>query len=209
MFLAQHGYGYDIVGRLAEQSGRFTDGVNDLHLHSREFAYDEAGQLTQAIETIDVSTFVRDYTDGRSSTSTDWTISVDNRLAQDDRYDYQYDMEGRLTRRTPRVTSSALTQDHFTWDPVGRLIRVVEKDTSGLEIQTIHYGYDANGLMIGRRVEAPNDTVLSHTGYLHEGLQRVAELDLSGIDPTITSLFFHGTEPNEIVVTDVFDDGAY
>ncbi|MCO8124106.1 RHS repeat-associated core domain-containing protein, partial [Stieleria sp. TO1_6] len=44
---------------------------------------------------------------------------------------------------------------------------------------------------------------------LHDGLQRIVELDLHGSDQVLTELYLHGTEPNEIVATDVFHSGAY
>ncbi|QDV47420.1 Putative deoxyribonuclease RhsC [Stieleria neptunia] len=166
--------------------------------------------MEQVSETIDAgTTLVRDYTNGQSSTSADWTISADNRLDQDDSYDYIYDNEGRLTKRTSRLTPSLGAFDEFTWDPAGRLITVARYDTTAAIIKTIEYGYDANGLMSGRRVMDASGAVTSETGYLHDGLQRIAELDLTGTDAKITELYLHGTQPNEIVATDVLESGAF
>ena len=100
--------------------------------------------------------------------------------------------------------------DEFRYDPAGRLIEVTMKDPGGAVTGIVQYGYDANGLMTGRRqLAADGTTVLSHTGYLHEGLQRVAELDLSQADPSITHLYLHGTQANEVVATSTFTDSGY
>jgi len=211
-FLAKHGYQHDGAGRLLTQSDHYTNGIaTDYRISDRVFAYDAASQLTQVTETIDANAaIIRNYADGRSSTSTDWTLGVDNRLAQDDRYDYEYNGEGQLTKRISRLLSSLGANDAFVWDPAGRLIRVVQHDTNDAVIQTIEYGYDANGLMRARRVlAADGTTITSSAGNLRDGLQILAELDLMTAAPVITKLYLHGTAPNEIVATDVLDNGAY
>ena len=211
-YLAQHQYAYDEAGRLASQSDHRTDGAGGFnHVFNRQFTHDAAGQLAQALETINAgTTVVRDYTDGRSSTDTVFLVGDDNRLSRDDRYDYLYTPEGQLSIRTSRLSPSAGASDEFRYDPAGRLIEVTMKDPGGAVTGVVQYGYDANGLMTGRReLAADGTTVLSHTGYLHEGLQRVAELDLSQADPSITHLYLHGTQANEVVATSTFVDGAY
>ena len=211
-YLAQHQYAYGAAGRLASQSDHRTDGAGGFnHVSNRQFTHDAAGQLTQALETINAgTTVVRDYTDGQSSTDAVFLVGDDNRLTRDDRYDYLYTPEGQLSIRTSRLSPSAGAVDEFRYDPAGRLIEVTMKDPGGAVTGLVQYGYDANGLMSGRReLAADGTTVLSHTGYLHAGLQRVAELDLSQADPTITHLYLHGTQANEAVATSTFTDSGY
>ena len=209
--LGSHEYGYDAVGRLIVQADTYEDGAGtELRDIDRVFAYDQAGQLLKVTETVDGGTpATRDYTDGRSSTSTAWNASSDNRLKQDDTYDYEYDLEGRMTKRTSRLSPSIGAYDTFHWDPAGRLITVKQYNTSSVLVATIEYGYGADGLMSGRRVTDGSSNVQSETGYIHEGLQRVAELDLTGTDPVITELYLHGAQPNEIVATDVDTGSGY
>ena len=209
--LGSHEYGYDAVGRLIVQADTYEDGAGtELRDIDRVFAYDQAGQLLKVTETVDGGTpTTRDYTDGRSSTSTAWNASSDNRLKQDDTYDYEYDLEGRMKKRTSRLSPSIGAYDTFHWDPAGRLITVKQYNTSSVLVATIEYGYGADGLMSGRRVTDGSSNVQSETGYIHEGLQRVAELDLTGTDPVITELYLHGAQPNEIVATDVDTGSGY
>ena len=211
-YLAEHQYAYDAAGRLASQSDHRTDGAGGFnHVSNRQFTHDAAGQLTQALETINAgTTVVRDYTDGQSSTDAVFLVGDDNRLTRDDRYDYLYTPEGQLSIRTSRLSPLAGASDEFRYGPAGRLIEVTMKDPGGAVTGIVQYGYDANGLMSGRReLAADGTTVLSHTGYLHQGLQRIAELDLSSNEPSISHLYLHGTQANEVVATSTFVNAGY
>ena len=211
---SQHSYAYDAAGRLAGQGDHYRDGEgNFLRVSSRAFTHDGAGQLTSVTETIDAGiTQVRDFTDGQSSTSTVFTVGADNRLSQDDNYDYEYNPEGQLKSRTARDPNAAIAKETFRFDPAGRLITVTQldaDDATAATIRTIDYGYDASGLQIGRRVTGSDGTVSSHTGHLRQGLQILADLDLSASTPKLETVYLHGTQANEIVATDVLAGSDY
>ncbi|MEP0347102.1 RHS repeat-associated core domain-containing protein [Rhodopirellula bahusiensis] len=203
--IASHTYGYDAAGRLTQQQDDYFTGAGvSLHSSDRAFEFDTADLLTKVTETVNSGTpVVRNYTNGRSSTSSTWTTGADNRLTQDDDYDYTYSDEGQLLTRTSRDTNAAVRTETFRWDPAGRLISVTQTDAADATLNTVEYGYDANGLKIGRRVKNSSNAITSETGTLRQGLQIVADLDLTGTDPAITALYMHGTQPNEIVATDV------
>lgn len=208
--LAEHTYGYGATGRLVTQQDQYGNGSLISRTVDRVFTYDTAGQLTDVEETIDgILQPARTYTGGRSSTSASWDIQNDNRLKADDHFTYHYDLEGRLTDRVAKDPDATVAKESYTWDPAGRLIEVVQEDSAGNLLQTIQYGYDADGLMSGRRTIDADDTVTSETGYLRQGLQILADLDLSGADPAITKLYLHGTEANEVLATDVLSGGEY
>jgi RHS repeat-associated protein len=84
------------------------------------------------------------------------THDLDGNMTQDADYDYTYDTENRLIQRTPRTPSSGKLQLTFSYDYLGRRVRILSKYHTGsawasLYDETIlydgwnpvmHYSYD-------------------------------------------------------------------
>ena len=69
-----------------------------------------------------------------------YTVGTNNRMTSDGVYNYTYDNEGNLTRRT-KISDSSITD--YTWDYRNRLLSVVEKPNQYYPAtKSIDYAYD-------------------------------------------------------------------
>ncbi|MCU0718040.1 MAG: hypothetical protein MUD03_18130, partial [Pirellula sp.] len=74
-----------------------------------------------------------------------------NRLQTDGTYNYTYDNEGNVTRRT-KISDSTVTD--YTWDYRNRLATVTDKvSASGATLKQVEYTYDAFDQRTAKRVD--------------------------------------------------------
>src|SRR5262249_13877319 len=85
-----------------------------------------------------------------------------NRLLSDDRFQYGYDNEGNLIRRTDTVTGAVR---QFQWDERNRLVAVIDQDAGGHETQRVLFSYDVFGRRISEEIKHPADDVLREFVY--------------------------------------------
>jgi RHS repeat-associated protein len=75
-----------------------------------------------------------------------------NRLQTDGTYNYSYDNEGNVTRRT-KISDSTVTD--YTWDYRNRLATVTDKvSASGATLKQVEYTYDAFDQRTAKRVDS-------------------------------------------------------
>jgi RHS repeat-associated protein len=93
------------------------------------------------------------------------------RLRQDDLYDYEYDAEGNLTRRTSRINGAYTT---YEWDHRNRLTRVTRFDNQDVQLGRVSYTYDA----VDRRIRVTDGASVTHIA--HDGDNPILELSPGG-----------------------------
>jgi RHS repeat-associated protein len=122
--------GYGLEYNAADRITRFTNSVNSAD--ERRYAYDAAGQLTDvgyAGQTAAHDDEVYRYDANGNRTSANghaYTLNPsghgDNQIASDGTYNYQYDAEGNLTRKTSATNSADYTV--YAYDYRNRLVSV-------------------------------------------------------------------------------------
>ncbi|WP_419580846.1 RHS repeat-associated core domain-containing protein [Stieleria magnilauensis] len=191
--LAFFTYGHDAASRITE----ITD-VNGL----TEFAYDNRSQLIEA-DRADTDPRVDEFyqydANGNRIAShlhgDGYETGPANRLLSDGTYNYEYDDEGNMVRRT-NIESGEYRM--FEWDHRNRLMKVEDFNTAETSINVAVMAYDA----VDRRVRRMTDTDGSgptaattlHFVYDHsQVIADVGDADTSArylYGPTIDSLEF-------------------
>ena len=162
--LAFYDFEYDPASRITALTD--IDGRTD-------FAYDDRDQLTGAD---------RDSADARGDENyaydangnrleshlhgSGYVTGPANRLLSDGTFDYEYDDEGNMIRRT-EIASGEFRE--FKFDHRNRLIRVTDFSSGGVITQEVDYVYDALDRRIARTVDAdgsgPGMEVTEHSVY--------------------------------------------
>lgn len=180
--MAHTDYSFDNVGRVtgidhlngSTHYGTYTlDYDNHGRIHSivddfpgtgsddtRVFTYDAKDQLTVAdhsgAQSDEAYAYAKNGTRSGSQTqlggTTTYTPGQNNRITSDGTYNYTYNAEGNLSRKT-RI-ASPYDYEEYTYDHRNRLSKIFFKDGSGVIQRTIAYRYDhANQLL--RRIDVP------------------------------------------------------
>ena len=180
--VAHTDYSFDNVGRLtgidhlngSTHYGTYTlDYDNHSRIHSivddfpgtgsddtRVFTYDAKDQLTvtdhSGAQSDEAYAYAKNGTRSGSQTqlggTTTYTPGQNNRITSDGTYNYTYNAEGNLSRKT-RI-NSPYDYEEYTYDHRNRLSKIFFKDGSGVIQRTIAYRYDhANQLL--RRIDVP------------------------------------------------------
>ena len=111
---------------------------------------------------------------GRSSY---YSNSDYNRLESDSTYDYEYDNEGNLTRRTKRLDDSYTI---YTWDYRNRLVSVSDYDEGDTLLDKTTYVYDAFDRRIGKHFDTDGDDDIDRDEfYVYDG----SDIVLDFVDP--------------------------
>jgi RHS repeat-associated protein len=188
---------YNAVGGLI----RVTDGSG-----TTTYTYDPTNQLASvhstAAGTADV-TYGYDPGGNRvSAGQSTATIGQGNRLLTDGTYNYTYDNEGNLTRRTEIATGNYRV---LTWDYRNRLTSVADFNAAGTPVQRVSYTYDPLNRLITEDVNtAPSssaDGVVTSSIYdRNEVLLRFVDPDGSGPAPaTFDRRYLHGPILDQIL----------
>ena len=185
-------YGLDLAGRVTRIEQ--TDGGALL------LAYDPIGELTGSERVAADGSRIRTRAYGwsavgdrtRRTTSEggveNESFELDALRGTDARYDYEYDPQARLMRRTERATAVA---EHFSYDARNLLVAVRRLAANGARLGEATYGYDASGRRIRRVVDG-----VEHR-YLYDGAQLVAELDGAG---RVVARWIHGPRLDQPLV---------
>jgi RHS repeat-associated protein len=94
-----------------------------------------------------------------------------NQLSQDDQFEYDYDNNGNLIRKTDRSTGLITG---YTYDHRDRLVSVIDYALNGDPVKQVSYKYDA----ADRRILVNDNGSLSH--YFYDATNPVLKLDDSG-----------------------------
>ena len=216
---AQETLAYDALGRVirrpdalghSETWGSDADGHpirhTDRNGHTTDYAYDPLGRLVSRVDADGRYTlYSYDLADRlvriRDSQTGDILIDYDpldrpTRILSDQgQVEYQYDAEGRRTKRilngtdetdysydlAGRVTEIAQGSDRvqFSYDADGRL---QDKTLPNGIIQ--HYSYDADGRLTGIETRKPDGSVLDQTAYTYDADgERIKRVGTQGSTP--------------------------
>jgi RHS repeat-associated protein len=163
------------------------------------YSYDPTGQLTGVTYTnanIPGESYNWD-TNGNPQGSA-VVIGADNELISDGKFNYAYDNEGNLVRRTEIATGAVR---EFVWDERNRLISVIDKDAAGHMVQEVDYTYDAFTRRISKRVrDASGHDVLTEFVYDRDNvlLDFVAPNGPSGPKPTLAMRYLYGPAVDQV-----------
>ncbi len=136
--LAFYDFEYDPSSRITKLTD--IDGVTD-------YSYDDRSQLTGADRDGTDARGDEAYTYDENGNRTDSHLHGDgyvtgdgNRLLSDGTYNYEYDAEGNMTKRTVTATGE---YRQFEWDHRNRLVRVTDFSTGDTNTQNIDFAYDS------------------------------------------------------------------
>ena len=130
------------------------------------FTYDELGRLASSTisELPDVMTF-----------DSDVTLDDANRLADDGRFTFEYDDEGRLTSRVDPVSSVTELYEYHAENRLLRYAQVLDDGGDPLTLLDAAYAYDPTGRRIYRNV---NGVI---TRYSYDAAVVLQDLDRRGV----------------------------
>jgi RHS repeat-associated protein len=174
-------YTYDKVGNRKSKADN-TGAAN--------YSYDVLNRLTQAVNPLPsnpLETFNYDGVGNRTDSNQNGFSSFNqaNQLLEDANFTYQYDNNGNLTLKTPKV-SGPITS--YEYDAENKLVRVVSNGT------TVNYKYDG----LGRRVEKEAISAgTAVTRYVYDKEDILLELDGSN---NIVARYTHGPGIDEPLV---------
>lgn len=158
------------------------------------YGYDGADQVTSATHAFQADENYS-YDNNGNRTLANHTIGQDNRLTSDGAFDYEYDAEGNLTRKTAVGSGASLA---YTWDHLNRLVSVVSKDGGGAVVQTVSYSYD----VFNHRISKTVNGITEHYG--HDGANLTLVLDAVG---NITNRYLYAPQV-DMVLSDERVDGV-
>ena len=139
--LADYEFTWDVADQLARQ---VTGGA------TTEYAYDAVGQLVSA-DHDNLPNEAYDYDANGNRTGASIEVGANNQILADDTYDYQYDGEGNLVRRTDRATGEVT---EYEYDQRNRLVRATVKSAGGVILQASEFTYDVFDRRIATTVDA-------------------------------------------------------
>jgi RHS repeat-associated protein len=197
--VAFYDYVYDLASRITQITD--VDGVTN-------YRYDDRDQLTGADHSSAAQpdeTYQYDANGNRVSSSlhgSGYVTGPGNRLLSDGTYNYQYDDEGNMTRRTAIAGG---TYRVFAWDHRNRLVAVNDFAADGTATQEVEFAYDAINRRISKAVDTtPLDAVdAAFEKYVYDREDIIldfGDIDGSGpIQPERTVRYLHGSGVDEVL----------
>ncbi len=181
--LANYDYDYDHAGLIDEV--RFTH--HDQALSNEiDFAYDLAGQVVQSQQTgSDLENF--EFDANGNPVGADVVQSTGNQIQSDGQFEYEYDDEGNLIKKTEITTGIKTT---YSYDHRNRLTHVEARTTGGIVLFESTYQYDA----LGRRISTTVNGETVFTAY--DGDNAWMDQDASGV---MLTRYLFGQETDQIL----------
>ena len=206
-------YQYDDLSRLIDL--RHNNGSTDLAFY--EFTYDFAGRITSINDIDGLTTYAYDARDQLTGAERDekdlrgdesylydangnrleshlhgsnYVTGPANRLLSDGTYNYDYDAEGNMIRRTDIANADYRV---FEYDHRNRLVGVVDFSSGGIVTQEVTFTYDAPGRRISKTVQHDGDGVDGEitTHFIYDRADVVIDMvDADGSGPMLPKLFF-------------------
>ena len=189
--IAEYDWSYDAVNRLIGLES--VDG-------SSSFSYDELDQLTDAEYSFQ-SDENYSYDENGNRTNSGYETEADNQLSSDGTYNYEYDGEGNLIKRTEIATGEVM---ELSWDYRNRLIAVEVKDSNGDVIESVEYVYDAFDRRLGKIVDADGDGSESAVAerFVYDGHHIALVFDGEG---DLVNRYLHGPGIDQVLAQ---EDGS-
>jgi RHS repeat-associated protein len=113
------------------------------------YSYDDTDQLTGVTQSFQPNE-VYSYDLNGNRTIAGYQTTTNNRLQSDGTYNYLYDDEGNLTRRTTIATNETT---EYSWDYRNRLTQVTVKNAANVITRQVNFTYDALNRRIEKRVD--------------------------------------------------------
>jgi RHS repeat-associated protein len=198
-----YNFTYDSASRITRIAD--IDGATD-------YAYDDRDQLTGADRSVADARGDETYTydaNGNRITShlhnNGYVTGPGNRLLSDGTYNYAYDKEGNLVKRTEIASGN---YRDFHWDFRNRLIAITDKTAANVATQKVSFSYDVFNRRISRGVDTtPQDAVDAvFTHFIYDGDDVILDFvdsDGSGpASPTLDERYFHGPAVDQVLAKD-------
>ncbi len=215
-------YVYNEMNRLASLT--HNNGTADVAFYN--FAYDAGSRITQITDIDGVTDYSYDNRDQLTASDRSDTNNPDesysyeangnrvsssihgegyetgdgNRLLSDGTFNYEYDNEGNLIRRTEIATGVVR---ELEWDYRNRLVAVIDKNAAGNETQRVEYTYDVFDRRIAKVVDNnPQDAVNALvTHFVYDGSDVHLEfVDSDGAnEPVLDIRYLQGPEVDQIL----------
>ncbi len=156
------------------------------------YTYDKNNQLTVANHSNSNKPdegFSYDANGNRNSSG--YQTGTNNRLNSDGKYNYAYDDEGNLIRRT-EISSNKVTE--YEWDYRNRLAGVVDKNVAGNVTQEVGFKYDSQNRRISKKVGN------AETRFVYDRDNVLFDFTASGSNqPVLDQRYFYGTGVDQIL----------
>lgn len=161
---------------------------------STNYSYDKRDQLTGA-DYSSQSDESYSYDDNGSRTNSGYQTGSNNQLKSDGVYNYEYDGEGNLKKKTDIVTGEVT---EYSWDYRNRLTSVVGKNGSSSVIKSAQYTYDGLNRRIVKEVDADGagSGVSKVERLVYDGQQIALTFDGGGNQ---THRYLYGVETDQIL----------
>ena len=169
--VATTSYGYDHAGRLTDLDHTTAGGT--VALANYDYAFDAAHRLTRTVSADGTTDFAHDaggqltgadhsyqtdeaftYDAAGNRTNAGYATGTANRLLSDGTHTYQYDAEGRRTKRTEIATGDYA---EYAWDHNGNLTAVSFFTQAAVLTKKVTYRYDGHGRRIAKDVDDNGD----------------------------------------------------
>ena|GEM_PF-1527090 len=136
---------------------------------------------------------------------------ADNRLTSNATWDFVYDANGNMTRRTLKSDNSYI---EYTYDHRDRLTDVRYRNSAGTLTKRVHFGYDALNRRYLQTVENGSGTILLTVYYVNQGFRKdrgdagdeiALRLDGTG---AVISRYLHGSMVDEVLAEENIGSGG-
>lgn len=178
-----YGFNYDNANRITKITD--ADGVTN-------YTYDKNNQLTVANHSNANNpneSFSYDANGNRNSSG--YQTGSNNRLQSNGKYNYAYDDEGNLIKRT-EIASNNVTE--YQWDYRNRLAGVVDQSAAGNVTQNVGFKYDAMNRRISKKVGN------AETRFVYDRDNVLFDFTASGSNqPVLDKRYFYGTGVDQIL----------
>jgi len=180
---------YDYVRDLADQLVSETH-----HGQTSTYSYDSAGQLTGADHS-NQSDEAYTYDANGNRVDGDYVVGPNNQVLSDGTFEYAYDAEGNLIRKTEIATGE---YTEYEYDHRNRLVRGTVKSAGGIILKEVMYAYDALDRRIARTVDSDGAGPMApETVYtVYDGAHAWADFDSSG---NVVARYLFGERMDEII----------
>jgi RHS repeat-associated protein len=178
-----YNFNYDNGNRITKITD--VDGVTN-------YTYDKNNQLTVANHSNSNKpneSFSYDANGNR--TNSGYQTGTNNRLNSDGKYNYAYDDEGNLTRRT-EIASNKVTE--YEWDYRNRLAGVFDKNAAGNVTQNVGFKYDSQNRRISKKVGS------NETRFVYDRDNVLFDFTAPGANqPVLDQRYFYGTGVDQVL----------
>ncbi|UUO05343.1 hypothetical protein M4951_18415 [Blastopirellula sp. J2-11] len=170
--LAGYTWSYDAANR---QTGLTVYGYS---AENAAYSYDDTDQLTGADRSGTSADESYTYDENGNRIDGSKVIGAGNQILSDGTYNYTYDDEGNITRKT-NIADGSYTV--YEWDFRNRLASVTNYDVSDVKLQKVAYGYDAFNNLISRDLDSNGDGTVDQSGYfIYDNGQILLQIDDAG-----------------------------